>query len=109
MVTLKNPDDAARKVESAQIIKLSEAIRLGSKLRPQCFGVFISDVGSCALAAAYEAVFGERINDVRFAVRSLSERFNIHDDQLFEIIISHNDHSKWTGERIAEWVEYQNL
>ena len=45
-------------------MKLSEAIREGAKLRPQCKGAFYSTndqgvVSSCALGAAYEAVTGE--------------------------------------------------
>lgn len=37
-------------------MKLSEAIRLGSLLRPQAFGAFMDDEGgSCAMGAAMEA------------------------------------------------------
>lgn len=40
--------------------KLSQLIRDGAKLRPQCRQEFFShDGGSCALGAAYEARYGE--------------------------------------------------
>jgi hypothetical protein len=37
-------------------IKLSEAIRIGAKMRPKCTSSFFSDDGSCALGAAVEAI-----------------------------------------------------
>src|SRR5258706_314082 len=46
--------------------RLSEAIRMGAKLRPQCFNSFWMDGGSCAMGAAYEAVgvpYGADVGD----------------------------------------------
>lgn len=44
--------------QPAKVFKLSEAIRVGAKLRPQCFGFLFRDGASCALGAAYEALGG---------------------------------------------------
>lgn len=40
----------------AKITKLSEAIRIGSKIRPQCYGYLFKDGASCALGAAWEGL-----------------------------------------------------
>lgn len=40
-----------------KVLKLSAAIRLGAKIRPQCFGTLFSfGGGSCAMGAAAEAL-----------------------------------------------------
>lgn len=44
----------------AKVLKLSEAIRLGAKIRPQIrSGVYSDGIGSCAIGAAYEAYTGK--------------------------------------------------
>src|SRR5690348_3269547 len=49
---------------SGGLMKLSEAIRKGAALRPQCFETYksrdsLGNWSTCALGAAYEAVTGE--------------------------------------------------
>lgn len=39
-------------------MRLSEAIRRGAKLRPQCKTKWFDGVGSCAWGAAYEGLYG---------------------------------------------------
>jgi hypothetical protein len=39
-------------------IRLSEAIRIGARIRPQCVWLWFDNGKSCAQGAAYEAVFG---------------------------------------------------
>lgn len=41
---------------TGQKLKLSEAIRIGARLRPQAIGVFFEDGKSCAIGAAMEAI-----------------------------------------------------
>lgn len=76
-------------------MKLSEAIRLGALLHPQCFDTMVlhndsgSVVGTCALGAAAEAGF--KLHTVDILLRSKITRLN--------------DRAGWTRERIADWVE----
>lgn len=42
--------------QPAKVLKLSEAIRIGAKIRPQCTGKFYANGGSCAIGAALEAI-----------------------------------------------------
>jgi hypothetical protein len=56
-------------------MKLSEAIRLGAMLRPQAFGGFFKDqgggvIGSCALAAALEAIGWKPLSNTSVLIRS---------------------------------------
>jgi len=114
-------------------MKLSEAIRLGAKLRPQCKSSFfsfestpkgVSCKGSCALGAAYEGYYGTRGDGSPETISdSLSKRFpvlhRVVDEQLVpdcikrehglhlvnNVIASLNDYKGWTREQIADWVE----
>ncbi len=96
-------------------MRLSEAIRLGATLRPQAFGNYFKDGGSCALGAATEAL-GFRSDE--YAVQIYAALIDKFDDvycpgcpdcgQSFRNLrmISHfNDDHRWTRERIADWVE----
>lgn len=118
-------------------LKLSEAIREGSKLRPQNFrGTYFSQeedkVSSCAIAAAFEAI-GRVNGDTYFKggglVPSLDEYFKAHIDHSiycpvegcpcneygpeFEyagsLIVHINDYHKWTREAIADFIEKLGL
>jgi hypothetical protein len=98
-------------------MRLSEAIRLGSMLRPQGFGHMWSGGKSCAVGAAYEALGYGDGKDV-FLPRDLYDllisriflmpcgctpyqlRFS-----LVTAITHLNDAHRWTRERIADWVE----
>ena len=98
-------------------IKLSEAIRLGSMLKPQGFGDKSANPeqeATCALGASLSAI-GASVRDVtkydflRQRWPFLCERkqcpacgFN---RAALWIISDHlNDRHKWTRERIADWV-----
>lgn len=105
-------------------MRLSEAIRLGSLIRPQCRGYLFKDGGSCAWGAAEEAVgtsynenLGANYGPVHGAFRS---EWNwttkakatcpgcgeIRDvDWILSLHL--NDRHYWTREQIADWVETQ--
>jgi|SRR6185436_2646324 len=94
-------------------LKFSEAIRIGARIRPQCTGRMFARGRSCALGAAYEAVFGpppENAWDpsdkahwtLGPCLSKLSERFG---QSVYEVW-SKNDHG-WTREEIADWLESQ--
>lgn len=102
--------------ESSQetITKLSQAIRVGAMLRHQCTGDIFKGGGSCALGAAYEAIFGHPGRDV-----TLPDDQASHLERLWGVIpspkglspvmdigMNRND-SGWTRERIADWLESQ--
>lgn len=104
-------------------MKLSEAIRLGSMLRPQGFQSIAKEGRTCAIGAAYEAV---GIDCAALKSKSIPERFAIIGLHLPQVLatdlipcpacarlhngvgytIPHlNDHHRWTREQIADWVE----
>lgn len=105
-------------------MKLSEAIRIGLRLRPQCFGkVFKTVKGlgvcSCSVGAAYEALQGhtdpdsyhagiKRIENRRILhVKVLCPDFrcNFETNYIVEAMEHLNDTHYWERERIADWVE----
>ena len=99
-----------------KILKLSDAVRLGSKLKPQCFGALFRRDGSCALGAVAD-VMGfaydsdtYRLLDKRFpelqTTLATYENCALNKD-LKATIIMLNDTLKWTRERIADWLEEQ--
>ena len=103
-------------------MKLSEAIRLGSMLRPQGFGAYTRDGRSCALGAAREAIGlilgwpGEWVVILSKRqkcpvccvadVATVSLRHLVI-DRLFETIVLLNDEHHWTREQIADFIESQ--
>lgn len=105
-------------------MKLSEAIRAGAKLGPQCFGTMHDDGGSCAIGAAFWALYGVEKSPVGVmhdAKRSwwpdawlelIEATLGIpcpvcKDAQLdLSHVITHlNDDHKMSREGIAEYVE----
>jgi hypothetical protein len=109
-------------------MKLSEAIRAGAKIRPQCHGgLFQIDGGeikSCALGAALEGagLYTPSEEEILASTTLLnkwselgggdylcpSPRHPSEDTEEFhlEILIEHlNDVHRWTRERIADWLE----
>lgn len=89
--------------------KLSAAIRVGAKLRPQGFGIAFGDGKSCALGAAYEAHFGEQYTGGKFFPFTLmGQTFGI-DGSIIDAIWNKNDKHRWTREHIADWLESQGL
>ena len=109
-------------------MKLSEAIKNGAKIRPQCYGGLFqidgSEIKSCALGAALEgAGLYTPSEEELLASTTLfnawpelgggdclcpSKRHPSDDTEEFhlEILIEHlNDTHRWTREQIAEWLE----
>lgn len=58
-------------------MRLSEAIRIGSMMRPQTKGHFFDETGSCALGAAYEGTFGKIQFDCRKLLFELNQKYPI--------------------------------
>lgn len=95
-------------------MKLSEAIRLGSLLRPQGFGALENKGRTCAMGAAREAVglpmdcqvvtpwaWTYALFEGKCPVCNEGDR----DSGIVYIIASHlNDEHRWPRERIADWV-----
>lgn len=101
-------------------MRLSEAIRIGSKLRPQAYGTLSDGIGTCALGAAYEAVgaldaTGALVRDSHLKTEQITGRYILHESpcrcplafrwMVFDLVPHLNDVHKWTREAIAEWVE----
>jgi hypothetical protein len=105
-------------------MRLSEAIRLGSMIRPQAFGAAFEDGKSCAIGAAADAV--GLLNTTRnsaqewsfFDVLARTSSSLGHKQEaacpachtsetiwLPSIIVHLNDHHKWTREQIADWID----
>lgn len=88
--------------------KLSQAIRVGAKAHPQCFGRFISYSfegisHTCALGAAYLVMGGDPLDTTR-AGQMFSERFNIP-VEISGKIVDWNDKLHWSRESIADELE----
>jgi len=96
-------------------VRLSEAIRLGSMLRPQIFGQMSNALGSCPFGAAKEAI-GDRAPECFWdpertfpVVGLLPMECPVcgEVEKLRASIISEhlNDRHRWSRERIAAWIE----
>ena len=93
-------------------MKLSEAIRLGSMIRPQGFYSLMQGGKSCALGAAIEATLeaGESKSSTVYKIWPW-----VYTSQYCPVCIMYlsstqaithlNDIHRWTRERIADWVE----
>ncbi len=89
-------------------MKLSEAIRLGATLRPQGFGAFNTDEGTCAIGAAFNAIGKDaEIEQVEEWNDLILHRFEcpVCDRRAHSTIVHLNDFHRWTREQIASWVE----
>lgn len=105
-------------------MRLSEAIRKGSELRPmgkRALFVRREDgvICSCALGAAYEAITGSHTtpsvidiaardplgNSFPALFKPFATSVSGYDLQLHEIIAQTNDSGKFTREEIADWLE----
>jgi hypothetical protein len=114
------PSSKSREPLPEEITKVSQAIRIGAKLRPQGTAYYFEHGRSCALGAAYEAIYGHP--GVECAAGShrdssgemLGVRLGNHFGQPFfnadldYKIVCKND-SGWTREQIADWLESQGL
>lgn len=92
-------------------MRLSEAIRLGSMLRPQAFGAFSDGTGTCAMGAAHEAVglpFVDDDNDP-FGWNAVLGVENCPIcgpfSSVLNVVAHLNDWHRWPRERIADFVE----
>lgn len=106
----KEHGEHSRESGVSPITKLSQAIREGAKLRPQCSGLFFKEGKSCALGAAYEAITGlHSIADDDSVMALLRQRFKLGDrDLVWEVGMQRND-AGWTREQCADWLEKQGL
>ena len=104
---------------------LSEYIRLGAMLRPQAFGWFFKDGGSCAIGGvleasglrAYEEMMksGPELQDqilARFPLLSIDvthAQIPVKSGWIYNvwsaIVTLNNEPNCWSRERIADWVE----
>jgi len=103
-------------------MKLSEAILIGAAIRPQAFGDYVKDGRTCALGAAYEALF-DRLPPAAQSehCRVLSEiaPYGGYNDSanpvsgkagpICDICVELNDDQLWTREEIATWLAEQGL
>lgn len=89
-------------------MKLSQAIRIGAKLRPQCTGLMFLHGESCALGAAYEAIFGYPDDVSIYAQSDLQDRLRaavrLPNDAVRTIGTERNDRGE-SRESIADWLE----
>ena len=90
-----------------EITKLSEAIRIGSKKRPQCTGDYFVEGRSCAIGAAWEAMglLGKRKPSFSSTGTVSAMGFTVPDDIVIEAF-NMNDSGK-TREQVADWLESQ--
>lgn len=108
-------ESVVREFEQQQVgkLKLSAAIRIGAKLRPQCTGRMFKNGASCALGAAYEAMTGRGYYDLpetdARAAAALAYMYEKADVPfgLSEVFFKNDE--GWTREEIADWLESQGL
>lgn len=89
-------------------LRLSEAIKLGSMLRPQAFWENFTAIGSCAIGAGLEAVgkrwdYATSIWPWLNAPQACPE-CGVEHERGGWVITHLNDIHHWTRERIADWV-----
>jgi hypothetical protein len=90
--------------QQKQITKLSQAIREGAKLRPQCTKYFFGGGGSCAFGAAYEAITGYKLPEYSTNGVEVLKRVPNYGGDLSCEIVRWND-SGMTREAIADKLE----
>jgi hypothetical protein len=95
-------------------MRLSEAIRLGSLLKPQTFGDYENLSGTCALGAACEAMGVDLACSGDIAKFEISHALLLsldcpvcHDAVAPDVVVHLNDDHRWTREAIADWLESQ--
>lgn len=101
-------ESIVKHLEQPQVgtLKLSEAIRIGAKIRPQCFGVAFENGGSCALGAAFEGSRGypwPESDPMGFPMTPLYTGFGVPWEVVSEAF-KRND-SRQSRESIADWLE----
>lgn len=113
-----------REAPALERISLSQAMREGAKLAPQCRHQWGSKHATCALGAVIHYLEGdvpENIGEVGEALLRIDERYAIQSRELqhpkFQhipfsirtVIVDLNDHCGWTRETIADWLQEQGL
>lgn len=101
--------------DTVKPMALSTAIRLGAMLKPQGFGQMRSGGGSCAIAAACDAIGATHVRvttdaDALFPELKLMAECPAGEAKgataaLRSIVVYLNDSEHWTREQIADWVE----
>jgi len=91
-------------------MKLSDAIRAGSKLRPQQLFYTMENnemTGACAIGAAHAAGYNVRHLDMtNVDVKSCPGCGKaVFFPSIVSLIIHLNDYHRWERERIAEWLD----
>jgi hypothetical protein len=89
--------------EKAKLFPLSFWMRLGAKMKPQCFGTTFDGVGTCAIGAVRDAI-GLPLRDGY--IRDFFPQLNkmVDEQQLVYHITLKND-AGMTREQIADWLE----
>lgn len=86
-------------------LKLSEAIRIGARLRPQqTNGRYMNDGKSCALGAAYEAVTGRYDENTGLIPWFQSQYSRLDMLRIGAAIMLRNDRGE-SRESIADWLQ----
>lgn len=99
-------------------MRLSDAIRLGSMLKPQSFEAPWIELryvpATCALAAASDALGLEKLDvgkapwvggDWQWTYSDATCPVCAVKSQVFGVVTHLNDQHFWTRERIADWIE----
>lgn len=90
-------------------LKLSDAIRIGARYRPQAFGELYEHGATCALGAAIEGIFGYGEIYTAGGKRNCVDLDNYFGSKKWRDfdIPRKNDLSRWSREQIADWLESQ--
>jgi len=105
-----NEADVKYLEQPAKTLKLSEAIRIGAKMRPQGRLAMFSDGKSCAFGAAYEGI-GGNYREGMHLFETPSDFFGsvwragVDGKYLADEILRRNDDRRETRESIADWLE----
>lgn len=99
-----------------RIAKLSDAIRIGARLRPKCSGRPFKDGGSCAWGAAADAFgyvgHGGTVHVIEFVAAKLGNGHNwawdkkIGNEYIADVVWRRNDGGE-SREDLADWLEAQ--
>lgn len=107
------------------MLKASDALRVGAKIRPQVFGFVYESGGTCAVGALFEGAFG-RLPDTLMGAPCITEGeyarllnaypelsgatppcpVCLHTSATAYGMMQHlNDGHSWTREEIADWLD----
>jgi uncharacterized NAD(P)/FAD-binding protein YdhS len=92
-------------------LKLSEAIRIGAKLRPQAKKLYCHNGGTCAIGAAAHGMYPHLadVRQIEVAAWKVANKLAVdYGRKLTDEIYYRNDNGQ-TREQIADWLEAQGL